>query len=71
MFGNAYLSTWPEVARRLNLIALCLDCNLECSEVMTRECDKVFQCLYGDGGCDTPLEAETRGATKCNQCIHI
>ncbi|PWA90946.1 bromodomain-containing protein [Artemisia annua] len=42
--------TWPEVARRLILIALCLDGNLESSEVMTRECDKVFQCLYGDGG---------------------
>ncbi|PWA93346.1 hypothetical protein CTI12_AA071990 [Artemisia annua] len=50
VFGNAYLSTWPEVARRLNLIGSCLDCKLESSKVMTRECEKMFQCLYGDGG---------------------
>lgn len=42
--------TWPEVARRFILVALCVDGNLESSEVMTRECGKVFHCLYGDGG---------------------
>ncbi|XP_076918352.1 methyl-CpG-binding domain-containing protein 9-like [Bidens hawaiensis] len=41
--------TWPEVARRFILVALCVDGNLESSEVMTRECGKVFHCLYGDG----------------------
>lgn len=42
--------TWPEVARRYILVALSVDGNLESSEVMTRECGKVFHCLYGDGG---------------------
>ncbi|KAI3816805.1 hypothetical protein L1987_16510 [Smallanthus sonchifolius] len=42
--------TWPEVARRYILVALSVDGNLESSEVMTRECGKVFYCLYGDGG---------------------
>ncbi|KAL8224582.1 hypothetical protein R6Q57_020057 [Mikania cordata] len=42
--------TWPEVARRYILVALAIDGNLESSEVMTRECGKVFHCLYGDGG---------------------
>ncbi|XP_071685703.1 methyl-CpG-binding domain-containing protein 9 isoform X2 [Rutidosis leptorrhynchoides] len=42
--------TWPEVARRYILVALCMDGNLESSEVMSRECSKVFQCLSGDGG---------------------
>ncbi|KAI7733242.1 hypothetical protein M8C21_003056 [Ambrosia artemisiifolia] len=42
--------TWPEVARRYILVALSVDGNFESSEVMTRECGKVFHCLYGDGG---------------------
>lgn len=42
--------TWPEVARRCILVTLSMDGNFESSEVMTRECGKVFHCLYGDGG---------------------
>ncbi|KAJ0862899.1 putative histone acetyltransferase chromatin regulator PHD family [Helianthus annuus] len=42
--------TWPEVARRYILVALSVDGNFESSEVMTRECGKVFHCLHGDGG---------------------
>ncbi|KAK1420011.1 hypothetical protein QVD17_29512 [Tagetes erecta] len=42
--------TWPEVARRFILVTLHVDGNLESSDVMTRECGKVFLCLYGDGG---------------------
>ncbi|XP_023771165.1 methyl-CpG-binding domain-containing protein 9 [Lactuca sativa] len=42
--------TWPEVARRFILVALCMDGNLESSELLTHECGKVFHCLNGDGG---------------------
>lgn len=42
--------TWPELARRYILVVLSMDGNLESSEVMTRECGKVFHCLNGDGG---------------------
>ncbi|KAJ9554410.1 hypothetical protein OSB04_018455 [Centaurea solstitialis] len=42
--------TWPEIARRYILIVLSMDGNLESSEVMARECGKVFHCLNGDGG---------------------
>lgn len=42
--------TWPEVARRYILVTLCVEGNLESSDVMTRECGNVFHCLYADGG---------------------
>ncbi|OVA18545.1 Bromodomain [Macleaya cordata] len=42
--------TWPELARRYILSFLCMDGNLDSSEVTSREGIKVFRCLQGDGG---------------------
>ncbi|KAI3988721.1 hypothetical protein MKX01_001493 [Papaver californicum] len=42
--------TWPELARRYILAYLCMEGNLDSSEVSSREDIKVFRCLQGDGG---------------------
>ncbi|GER32251.1 methyl-CPG-binding domain 9 [Striga asiatica] len=42
--------TWHEVARRYILAVLCLDGNLDSTEIASRESGKVFHCLRGDGG---------------------
>ncbi|KAF5177826.1 Methyl-cpg-binding domain-containing protein [Thalictrum thalictroides] len=42
--------TWPELARRYILAVLSMDCNLDSSDITSREGGKVFRCLQGDGG---------------------
>ncbi|KAI3844578.1 hypothetical protein MKW92_027535 [Papaver armeniacum] len=42
--------TWPELSRRYILAYLCMEGNLDSSEVSSREDIKVFRCLQGDGG---------------------
>lgn len=42
--------TWPEIARRYILAVVCMEGNLDSTEVASRESVKVFHCLRGDGG---------------------
>ncbi|KAK6160188.1 hypothetical protein DH2020_003569 [Rehmannia glutinosa] len=42
--------TWHEIARRYILAVLCMEGNLDSTEIASRESGKVFHCLRGDGG---------------------
>ncbi|KAI3467513.1 hypothetical protein Pfo_024176 [Paulownia fortunei] len=42
--------TWHEIARRYILAVLCMEGNLDSTEIAIRESGKVFHCLRGDGG---------------------
>ncbi|KAL6571818.1 hypothetical protein OROHE_002687 [Orobanche hederae] len=42
--------TWHEIARRYILAVLCMEGNLDSTEIASRESGKVFYCLQGDGG---------------------
>ncbi|KAL3654072.1 hypothetical protein CASFOL_003753 [Castilleja foliolosa] len=42
--------TWHEIARRYILAVMCMDGNLDSTEIAIRESRRVFHCLCGDGG---------------------
>ncbi|GFQ05932.1 methyl-cpg-binding domain-containing protein 9 [Phtheirospermum japonicum] len=42
--------TWHEIARRYILAVMCMDGNLDSTEIAISESGRVFHCLHGDGG---------------------